>query len=369
MSEFEKYEQGINKTGFILEYKVSKLLEKHKWNIINNRYYIDAAKECEREIDIIAYKAKEVNNVAYYTTLIISCKKSEEEVWAFLTKDINKEDPNIEPYPIANWTNNKVIKFMLSRKDISNELENSFSKKNFLDSIYNIKRQVFAFQQLKKSNGAPQNDKKIYDSIITSINAQEYEISSLQRRKKIDAFYNFNILSILDGEMIEIYYHDENPTIRSIEDIRYLNRHIVNDVESYYRVDFTTFSQVEKRLDFYDKLFAWNKELYSSLVNEYYNNLFEIPGTLEVFSEDFEKDVLFYINLHVEAELGKNEKIEWIYLFYYSEERKLGVGVNFSTEIIDFLNGNEYIIDKVKSSLLKWYKYEGEIVFEEGVPF
>lgn len=75
---FWKYEEGINKTGFILEYKVTKILERHNWNIINNRYYIDESIGCEREIDIVAYKAKEIDGIAYYTTLIISCKKSTE---------------------------------------------------------------------------------------------------------------------------------------------------------------------------------------------------------------------------------------------------------------------------------------------------
>lgn len=56
---------------------------------------------CEREIDIIAYKADAINDIAYYTTLIISCKKSAEELWAFLTKDINREDPNIKLYPAS----------------------------------------------------------------------------------------------------------------------------------------------------------------------------------------------------------------------------------------------------------------------------
>ena len=47
-------DEAINKTGFSTEYNVQKLLEKHGWNVISNRYYIDDQKKIEREIDLLA---------------------------------------------------------------------------------------------------------------------------------------------------------------------------------------------------------------------------------------------------------------------------------------------------------------------------
>lgn len=75
------------------------------------------------------------------------------------------------------------------------------------------------------NNGKSENDKKIYDSVITSIKAQEYEIRSLKKCKKNNSFYNFNILSIFEGSMLESYYKEEKSIIQEITDIRYLNRH------------------------------------------------------------------------------------------------------------------------------------------------
>ncbi len=54
---------GINKTGFPFEFKISKILENNNWNVINNRYYIDTNSNIEREIDIVAYKCTLLNDI------------------------------------------------------------------------------------------------------------------------------------------------------------------------------------------------------------------------------------------------------------------------------------------------------------------
>lgn len=70
---------AISHTGFPLEHYICTVLKNHQWNIISNRYYIDDVKGTEREIDIIAYKVSEcIDNVQYITSLVVSCKKSEE---------------------------------------------------------------------------------------------------------------------------------------------------------------------------------------------------------------------------------------------------------------------------------------------------
>ena len=35
-----KFEKNIEKTGYVLEFNVSSLLQKHGWSVINNKYYI-----------------------------------------------------------------------------------------------------------------------------------------------------------------------------------------------------------------------------------------------------------------------------------------------------------------------------------------
>jgi hypothetical protein len=75
MDQINKYAEHIRKTGFLLEFNVTKVLEKHGWNVITNKYYVDDVQGSVREIDIVAYKATDINKTGIYTALILSCKK------------------------------------------------------------------------------------------------------------------------------------------------------------------------------------------------------------------------------------------------------------------------------------------------------
>jgi hypothetical protein len=57
------YISGIQKTGFILEYNISKGLIESGWNIISNKFYEDDLADIVREIDILAYKASTVDDI------------------------------------------------------------------------------------------------------------------------------------------------------------------------------------------------------------------------------------------------------------------------------------------------------------------
>ena len=104
----------IAKTGFVLENRIAQLLKAAKWTVISNRYYVDDAQESVREIDLVAYQTSKVQHFDVYTTLIISCKKSETNLWALLARDINLKDPNSDWQPLHAWSNDKAITHQLA---------------------------------------------------------------------------------------------------------------------------------------------------------------------------------------------------------------------------------------------------------------
>jgi hypothetical protein len=93
--ELENFEKQIAKTGFPLEHKIGSLLRASGWTVINNRYYVDDQEQNVREIDLVAYKSRPVQDFRVCTTLIISCKKSEQNVWALLARKKEAYDPNL----------------------------------------------------------------------------------------------------------------------------------------------------------------------------------------------------------------------------------------------------------------------------------
>jgi len=374
-----EFKEQIKKTGFVLEYEVSKILEDHGWNVITNRYYIDPIKNIDREIDILAYKATDFNGIKYYTSLIISCKKSKKNVWSFLTKDLESDDPNINHYPISYWTNSKIIDFMLKEKKIENIVENKFLNKDYLHNIYGLNKEIFAFQQMNSTSCKPKNDSNIYNSITTTIKALEYERNSLSERRKDKAFYNFNLLSIFKGDFIELYFNDGDIISQKIDSIKYLNRHIVSEKEAFYRVHFVKYDNLEDKLENFNKLFNWNSRYYAGLISDYYNKVFIVEDYAELFWEQFERSLINFLDLEIRLEYEEFENYSVKSLDYKYEEKKKNLiltisfnnskGYKNDKELIKKLNNNEDVNERVSHELKKWYKYEEKFVFDDEIPF
>ncbi|MFJ5409557.1 hypothetical protein [Pectobacterium punjabense] len=142
--DLKSFSENIKSTGFILENMISSTLSNNKWNVINNKYYIDDVAKTAREIDIIAYKAAKIEDVFVYTTLIISCKKNEEKIWALLSKELNKNDPNLDLEPQHNWSNHPLINYQLSKNNIDKKI---FLPENYIQDCSN---HIYRFLPFKK---------------------------------------------------------------------------------------------------------------------------------------------------------------------------------------------------------------------------
>ncbi len=114
-----KYANEIQKTGYVLESKVGDVLRSCGWTVISNKYYEDDFEGSVREIDLLAYKVSKVQHVNVYTTLLISCKKSDTDIWALLARKINLKDPNSDWWPLHAWSNDKAIKYELAKSGVA----------------------------------------------------------------------------------------------------------------------------------------------------------------------------------------------------------------------------------------------------------
>lgn len=360
------------KLDLFIEYEVGKLFEEHGWNVINNRYYLDDVKQESREIDIIAYKGREVKSTLYYTTLIISCKKSIDDKWTFLVKDLNEKDPNINLHPINDWSNNKVLNYMKSENTFNESLTEGLQKNKNVEFSYGIKEQVFSFQQISKKSTKPQNDKDIYNSIITSIKALEYEKNTLDNRVNREAFYNFNLVSIFDGEMYSIKYSDKDPVVKEIDHIKYLNRHIVNKTESFYRVHFIKFNHLKNCIEFYNSLHDWHVELYSGLKSEYKKLIEEenSEAALMVLKDEVAK------RLNIWLSNSEKEKSAYVDMLMFDKNKRLMIVCDLEEtdwekreELFKKYNENKIIQEVAPKALRDIYEYEGEFYFDSSLPF
>ncbi|MBU0967314.1 MAG: hypothetical protein KKA54_13145 [Proteobacteria bacterium] len=234
----EKYIDGVRKTGFELEFKISSILQDNGWIVINNKYYIDDVKGAAREIDIVAYRAKETDECLIYTALLISCKKSKDKLWALLSKEKNTKDPNTNWHPIRMWSNDPILKYMIENWDWQNEYVNS--DVNLFENIFNPSKHIFAFQEMSKTNGSPQNDTAIFNSVVSLMKSQWYETHLLDSRKREKSIYNFNLISVVDTDLLRIHFEKDRISCKEIDSEKFIANYIINKKETSARIHFST---------------------------------------------------------------------------------------------------------------------------------
>jgi hypothetical protein len=374
---FNKIEilDGISKTGFILENEIQNHLKNDGWTIISNRYYIDDVQGTEREMDIVAYKARtDSEDVVYYTALIISCKKDNENHWVFLTTNSNMSDLNTDFYPFHYIANEERLKLMLSsyRQSVIDKIKTNTE----IVSIFDYSRNISAFQQLKKGNSTAQNDKHIYNSISTLIKAVESEKKQINGDlKKKNRIYSFYLLSVVKGEMLEVNLDNYPRDVVEIEDINYLNRHIVNRTDNFYRIRFVRDDYFKSVLHQYDELHNFNFQTYSKMLQEFYDDIFEHNDRVKLYWEQFISSIRFEVNWQLrKVELLKDIKVTG---FNYDYSKKNGLTLEPICEeysqwqlLTETLNDSYKTNHKfIANKLNEFFRYKGSFNFDNILPF
>lgn len=366
----EKFITGIKLTGFGLEFSISENLTKNGWTVINNKYYIDDVQGSAREIDILAYKTALQNNIQIYTVLIISCKKNRENSWALLAKDKNLNDPNMDWTPVTIWSNQKILKLVI---------ENFDWKKSYISSSHNLNNQllsptkhIFAFQELNNKKGTPQNDKVIFNSIISCMKSQDYEIRSLDKRKKEDSIYNFNLISVIDAPLLRINYGDSDPSIERIDSDIYVGSYIINRKEKISRIHFITANTFESHLSIYNDLHSHNIKQTSVIFDSYYIRCMENKKKVDLFIKDFNRNLRWDIYTAIKNfRTDNNANLNDISILWDKKKNCVSLSVEevWDDAEVNMLNTNNEIKVKVASILRKIYQYDGDFYFESNVPF
>ncbi len=366
----EKFLDGIKSTGFELEFLISKSLTKEGWTVINNKYYIDDVQGSAREIDILGYKVTLKNKIQVYTVLIISCKKNSDNTWALLSKSKNENDPNIDWNPVTLWSNHKVLKLIIENYDWKKEYIKS--SKSLGEKLFSPEKHIFAFQELNNKNGKPQNDRAIFNSIVTAMKSQDYEIGSLNKRKKEKSIYNFNLISVVDAPLLRINYSDKSPNAEEIESDIYVGSYIINKKETISRVHFIKSSHFESCLPTYNNLHTHNIDQSELIHESYYTDCIKDKRKVELFKNEFNSSLRYDI-YKVIRDLRQPEKTDFNDVSVVWDNRKNCASIEvddvFEDNEVNALNSNIEVRTSVATALKKHYKYVGDFYFTSDIPF
>lgn len=360
------YAEEIKKTGFVLENRIAQTVRSAGWTVISNKYYVDDSEETVREIDLIAYKCTKVQHFDVYTTLIISCKKSEANAWALLARDINLKDPNSDWWPVHAWSNDKALGFKLSEPAKSRQYHKRAAELGVREAFSEPTVEVFAYQEMDKKSGRPQNDKPIFSAITSLMKAQSYEMTALPARKKSSSVYQFNLLSVVDTDLIRLMFSGDKISTSNIESEHYLARYIVRKRETFSRIRFIHADAFTSVLEDYGRLHAANCLWFAEEVDAFYDGLVEDYSRSKVLADDFKKRIQFDIALCLEC---KHSDVGPISVNWDSTKKEVWLGVLFEQHEIDKLNSSERITKAVRKALKDIYRYDGEFSFSDDIPF
>lgn len=367
-------------TGFFLEHKVAIDLEKNGWQVIHNRYYLDDVNPTQREMDIIAYKVTEVLDIIVYTALIISCKKSVENNWIFMTRDSNGTKNNTVSYPLANYSNDSALKYQMKKNQWNSELKNTLDTKfDLLRSFYATPEIIFAFREYNNVKNTIANDSSIYESINTLLKAQAYELNSLKDgRKDSPCYYNFNLLSINDVvSMIKVHCVEDKMEYLLLEQINYVNRFIVNKQVNHSLVNFISYNAFRTTLTQYDELHTQNTRIVEDELNQFYqNNVFSDYSAKQLIYDKFKASLIsdLHYTCAVNMESFANysyDDIEPLYLESNNSDKSFHFSIpKNNLPLLNFLNNNNEIKDIVTTWFETYFHYKGTYSFDyEELPF
>jgi hypothetical protein len=366
----EEIEKGIEKTGFRLEFDISNILEGNGWDVINNKYYVDDQQETVREIDIVAYKASRILDVYVYTALIISCKKSDKNAWALLSKKSNHDDPNMEWVPVHAWSNDRILSFMIEQQEWKDTYLSTL--KDNKSGIVSDKpdRHIFGFQEMNKESGAPQNDKNIFNSITSVMKAQAYEMNALPVRKKVPCVFQFNLLSIAQAELVRLDFEESNTKGTPISDEVYVADYIVDKQQTFAKVHFIQAEKFKKIIEQYNQLHKSNIKAFKAIYDRFCDELTSDHKKMNLFKDDVASDLWWPVykefnHLTCLSKLFKDGWFNWD-----KKEEVLEFQVDLDSIEIDKINSVKSLRKELSKSLKKHYRYEGESRFAvNDIPF
>jgi hypothetical protein len=363
----------ISKTGFVLEHEIAQALKSKGWTVISGKYYVDDNEDTPREMDLLAYRVTRFDNdeVELYTTLLISCKKSDENAWALLARDINLKDPNTDYWPLHAWSNDPALTYQLAQPGKAKAYHAGVKALGANEAVADPQVEVFAFQEMNKSSGAPKNDKAIFSAMTSLVKAQAYELSALPARKKSKAVYQFNLISVVGSEMYRLMFANKGRGIAStkLDSEQYIARYIVAKRESFSRIRFLTSSSFANVLDDYGRLHMANVKWFAAEHATFFADIEKNTDRRRILLKKFYEQLRPRIKWYVEKKFKVSEFDEEPLVDWDEETSELNIGYFESNEVLEFMNASPEIRAIVATALKQVFRYTGPFKFSLDTPF
>ncbi|MNH24848.1 hypothetical protein D3C79_848030 [compost metagenome] len=192
------------------------------------------------------------------------------------------------------------------------------------------------------------------------------------RQKDKKRVYQFNLISIIDSELVRVLFDGENIESHNTQNEDYLCRYILNKEEAIARIKFTTADFFPELINDYNSLHSENKKLFAEYHEKFYADAYKTWRKSNLIKNDLLQSIspsLQHARYKIDRKFDKFSEID-IYWNEKSEVLELGlVSEGLTQELITSLNENKEIVKSTKKALSEIFHYEGDFIFEEGIVF
>lgn len=360
---------GLAKTGFVLEHEIAETFRRAGWTAINNRFYIDDVDGKSKELDLLVYKVYPHKEIEVVTAILVSCKKNKENAFVFMSRPAVKSEPNYDWIPVHYWTSNKLLNTYLSNSEWKDVYATENTELN--EKIFEIKRHAFAAQLVSTRDGAPHNDKAIFDSVSGLMKALDHELSALPKRMKRNRIYIFNLITIVDAPLVDARFTDKKISPVEVEEFRYLARYIVGKREITARIHFIQKNSIEDSLKVFSSLSNHDKGYFLNQLDLAYKAITTNEHVRDYFGKLLATSLLWRINSRLAGtEFDVLESDKDIILSYDEFHQELVIELNTEPDVITAIAGDAPLEKTVAKLLKEKARYEGDFRFDVfSVPF
>lgn len=310
-----------------------------------------------------------VQHFDVYTVLIVSCKKSDANAWALLARDINLKDPNSDWWPLHAWSNDKALAFQLSLVGRAKAYHEAALRSGVTDALTLPEVEVFAFQEMDKTSGKPQNDKPIFGAVTALMKAQAYELAALPGRKKAPSVYQFNLLSVVDTDLVRLIFTGSEIKQHEVDAEHYLARYIVRRREVFARVRFIRAAAFSAALADYGRLHQANCRWFASECDTFYSRILEDWSRADALIDDFARRFRFQVERRLQARFKREFDLSKPALYWEKSTSTPRVGFELPDEVISYMSQDAEINKYIGSALKTTYRYDGPFTISFEIPF
>ncbi len=238
-----------------------------------------------------------------------------------------------------------------------------------LDALALPQVEVFAFQEMDKTSGKPQNDKPIFAAVTSLMKAQAYELGALSSRKKTPSVYQFNLLSVVETDLVRLMFEGAEIKQTAVDSEHYLARYIIRKREVFARVRFIRASSLGGVLPDYSRLHLANCNWFGAECDHFYASVLEDWNRKEVLLEDFTRKFKFQAGWRLQDKFRQEFDLAKPTIYWGKSTNAPRIGFELPDEVIAFMCEDKDIQKQLASALKAVYRYDGPFAVSFDIPF